>query len=410
MRPWWLDTPRAGDIFSTRISGLPEQSYPRTGVVRVRLRIAGVQVEAAAPIVRRYADAVLGEVERPVVIVPAAAVTLDRSVELAARGAVYERVVPVRVRSSRADTASVRVSLRLPGGLTADSAVRTISLPPGGTSSVTFRVRGQPATGTQQIIAEADIAGATSRTGFDLIEYPHIRPQRLYRPSAITLRVADMTVPSRLRISYVPGVSDNVAPVLQQLGFALSVVQPAALDTFDLSATDVVVVGPRAYDAHAALVANNPKLLAWVQRGGTMVVQYGQFEMMNPGIMPFPVTINRQQDRVTEEDAPVRILDPASPLLASPNRITQADFEGWVQERALYMPRTFADAYKPLLSMNDPGEPANNGAILAAPYGSGTYVYTTLSFFRQLPAGVPGATKLFVNLLAAGQKGRPIVP
>ena len=410
MSPWWLATPRVGDIFSTRINGLPEQSNPRTGIVRVRLRIAGARVEAPAPIVYRYADAVRGEVERPVVIVPEAALTLDRSVELAARGAMYERLVPVRVRSSRADTAPVRVALRLPAGLTADSASRTITLAPGGTATVTFRVRGQPQGGTQQIIAVADIGAAQSRTGFDLIEYPHIRPQRMYRPSTITLRVADVTVPSGLRIAYVPGVSDNVAPVLQQLGFALGIVQPAALDTFDLSATDVIVVGPRAYDAHAELVRNNPKLLAWVQRGGTMVVQYGQFEMMNPGIMPYPVTINRQQDRVTEEDAPVRILDPASPLFSTPNRITPQDFEGWVQERALYMPRTFADAYKPLLSMNDPGEAPNDAGILVARYGSGTYVYTTLSFFRQLPAGVPGATKLFVNLLAAGQKGRPIVP
>jgi hypothetical protein len=141
-----------------------------------------------------------------------------------------------------------------------------------------------------------------------------------------------------------------------------------------------------------------------------MVVQYGQYEMQAPGIMPFQVTLQRPQDRVTEEDAPVRVLDPGAPILSTPNRITQADFTGWVQERALYMPRTFADVYKPVLSMNDPGEPPNSGGILVAPYGSGTYVYTTLSFFRQLPAGVPGATRLFVNLLAAGQKGRPAVP
>jgi LmbE family N-acetylglucosaminyl deacetylase len=410
MSPWWLATPRAGDIFSTPINGLPEQSNLRTGIVRVRLRIAGAEVEAPAPIVYRYADAVRGEVERPVVIVPEVAVTLDRSVELAARGAVYDRLVPVRLRLSRGEAAPVRVALRLPAGLTADSVSRTITLAPGGTGTVTFRVRGQPAPGAQQIVAVAEVGASQSRMGFDLIEYPHIRPQRMYRPSTIALRVADVTVPSGLRITYVPGVSDNVAPVLQQLGFQLGVVGAAALDTFDLSATDVVVVGPRAYDAHAELVRNNPKLLAWVQRGGTMVVQYGQFEMMNPGIMPFPVTINRQQDRVTEEDAPVRILDPQSPLLSTPNRIAPADFDGWVQERALYMPRTFADAYTPLLSMNDPGEPANDAGILIAPYGSGTYVYTTLSFFRQLPAGVPGATKLFVNLLAAGQKGRPVIP
>ena len=410
MAPWWLATPRVGDIFSTRINGLPEHSNPRSGMVHVALQIAGAPVQVSTPIVYRYADPVRGEVERPVVFVPAVTVTLDRAVELTASGAAYERAIPVRVRSNLDEPTSVRVVLRLPAGLTGDSADRTISLAAGATAVVTFRVRGRPAAGAHQIVAEAAVGRTSSRTAFDRIEYPHIRPQRQYRTSSIALRVADITVPAGLRVTYVPGVSDNVAPVLQQLGFALSVVQPAALDTFDLSATDVVVVGPRAYDAHAALVRNNPKLLAWVQRGGTMVVQYGQFEMMNPGIMPFAVTINRQQDRVTEEDAPVRVLDAQSPLLSTPNRIAPADFEGWVQERALYMPRTFADAYTPLLSMNDPGEDPSSGAILVAPYGSGTYVYTTLSFFRQLPAGVPGATRLFVNLLSAGQKGRPVVP
>jgi len=408
--PWWLATPRNGDIFSTRIDGRPEQSKARTGTVRVQLQIADTPVEVTTPIVYRYADAVAGDVERPVSIVPAAAVTLDRAVEVAPQGAAYERTVQVRVLSSLGDSQPVRVALRLPAGLTADSASRTVTLAPGGSTTLAFRLRGRPTAGSHEIGAEAVIAGGASRAGFTLIEYPHIRPQRLYKPASIALHVADVTVPTGLRITYIPGVSDNIAPVLQQLGFALGVIQPSALDTFDLSATDVVVVGPRAYEAHAALVRNNPRLLAWVQRGGTMVVQYGQYEMQQPGIMPFPVTIARPQDRVTEEDAPVRVLDAGSPFLSTPNRITQADFTGWVQERALYMPRTFADAYTPLLSMNDPREPANSGAILVAPYGSGTYVYTTLSFFRQLPAGVPGATRLFVNLLAAGQQGRPAVP
>ena len=408
--PWWLATPRAGDIFSTRINGLTEESNPRTGLVRVSLTIADAQVELDAPIVYRYADAVQGEVERPVSIVPAAAVTLDRAVEIAPQGADYERTVQARVVSAFSDSQSVRVALRLPAGLTADSSTRTVALGPGRSTTSIFRVRGRPAPGAHEIGVEATAGGAPSRTGFDLIEYPHIRPQRIYRPASIALRAADVTIPRGLRVTYIPGVSDNVAPVLQQLGFALGVVQPAALDTFDLSATDVVVVGPRAYEAHPALVRNNARLLAWVQRGGTMVVQYGQYEMMNPGVMPFPVTISRPQDRVTEEDSPVRVLDPGATILSTPNRITQADFAGWVQERALYMPRTFADVYKPLLSLNDPSEPANNGGILVAPYGSGIYIYTTLSFFRQLPAGVPGATRLFVNLLAAGQKGRPSVP
>ena len=419
MSPWWLATPRRGDIFSTPIDGRPEQVHPRTGRVQVDLRIADANVALDAPIVYRYADAVAGEVERPVSIVPAASVTLDRATELAPQGMEYDRVVQVNVVSSVADTQPVRVALRLPTGLTADSASRTPPLAPGASATLTVRVRGRPVAGAHEIGAEASVGGATatagaaasgSRSGYQLIEYPHIRPQRMYRPATIALRVADIAVPRTLRVTYVPGISDNVAPVLQQLGFALSVVQPTALDTFDLSGTDVVVVGPRAYEAHPALVRNNPRLLSWVQRGGTMVVQYGQYEMMNPGVMPFPVTIQRPHDRVTEEDVPVRVLDAGSPILSSPNRITDADFAGWVQERALYMPRTFADVYKPLLSMNDPGEQPNSGGILIAPYGSGTYVYTTLSFFRQLPAGVPGATRLFVNLLAAGQKPRPTVP
>jgi hypothetical protein len=141
-------------------------------------------------------------------------------------------------------------------------------------------------------------------------------------------------------------------------------------------------------------------------------VQYGQFEMANPGMMPYPVTIVRPGDRVTEEDAPVRVTDPTSPLLSAPNRIGPDDWAGWVQERSLYMPRTHDPRYRTLLSMNDTGEQPNDAAILVAPLGSGTYVYTTLALFRQVPAGVPGGARLFVNLLSADQRsaGPPPAP
>ena len=142
------------------------------------------------------------------------------------------------------------------------------------------------------------------------------------------------------------------------------------------------------------------------------MVQYGQFEMGNPGMMPYPITIVRPADRVTEEDAPVRLIDASSPILNAPNRIGPADWQGWIQERSLYMPRTHDERYRSLLSMNDTGEPPNDGAILIAPLGSGTYVYTTLALFRQLPAGVPGGARLFVNLLSADQRsaGTPPAP
>ncbi|MGH9424653.1 MAG: LmbE family protein, partial [Thermoanaerobaculia bacterium] len=161
-----------------------------------------------------------------------------------------------------------------------------------------------------------------------------------------------------------------------------------------------VVVGPRAYQASQDLINNNSYLLNYVKNGGTLVVQYGQYEMAKPGVMPYPVTYARPADRITEEVAPFTILDAKSPALNYPNRITAADFNGWVQERSLYMPHTFDSHYHAIMSGNDPGEQPNSGAILVTPYGKGMYVYTTLSFFRQLPAGNSGGTRLFVNLLS----------
>ena len=141
-----------------------------------------------------------------------------------------------------------------------------------------------------------------------------------------------------------------------------------------------------------------------------MVVQYGQYEMTRAGMMPYPITLARPADRVTDETSPVRLLDPKARVLTYPNTITESDFSGWIQDRTLYMPRTHAGEYAGVLSTNDPSEPPNDGPILVAKYGAGTYVYTTLAFFRQLPNGVPGAARLFVNLLAAKAPEKVVVP
>jgi hypothetical protein len=202
-------------------------------------------------------------------------------------------------------------------------------------------------------------------------------------------------------VAYVPGVSDNVAPALADLGVPVTVVPPDEVAQTDLSRFTTVVVGPRAYEASDALTAASDRLLAFARRGGTLVVQYGQYEMTQPGIMPYPITISRPHDRVTVEESPVRLLRPDHPLLREPNRITLEDFDGWIQERSLYMPRTFDSTYVPLVAVQEPGEEERTSALLVAPVGDGIYVYTTLAFFRQLPAGVPGAARLFINLLGA---------
>jgi hypothetical protein len=275
-------------------------------------------------------------------------------------------------------------------------------------ATVAFRVRGTLRPGTHVVRAEAESEGERFTTGSQLVDYEHIRPQRLYRPAETAIQAVDVAVPPSLAVGYVPGVGDNVAPMLAQLGVPVTVLDPATLATADLSRFTTLVVGPRAYEAHPALPAQRARLLEWARGGGTLVVQYGQYEMTQPGVMPHPITLGRPAQRVTLEEAPVTVLDPAARVLTTPNRIGPADWDGWVQERALYMPATADSAYRPVVALHDPGEPANPNALLVAPLGRGTYVYTALSLFRQLPAGNPGAARLFVNLLAARAPSVPV--
>lgn len=410
--PWWLDGGRNGDVFSRPASGVAEAADLTPGVVTVRLDVGGAVTHLAAPIVYRYADQVRGEIRHPLVGAPAVSITLDRTAEYAPANVPIDRSVRVSLRSASGEARDAVVSLVLPAGLSADSASRTLSLPPFGARSVAFRVRGRLPAGHHAIRATATSGGETFTRGYVTIEYEHIRPQRLYRDAAIDVNAVDVVVPRTLTVAYLPGASDNSAPALQQLGVNVAVLDPAAIASADFSRYTTVVLGPRFFEAHPDLRAANARLLDFARAGGTLVVQYGQEEMALPGLMPYPVTYVRPADRVTVEDAPVRVLDPASPLLTTPNRITAEDFAAWVQDRTLYMPRTFDDRYAAPLAANDPGETPNAGVVLVAPLGRGTYVYTTLAFFRQLPAGVPGGARLFVNLLSArpeaGKRKAPV--
>jgi hypothetical protein len=432
--PWWLTRPRNGDIFGTPIMASPED-YRQGFTATIVGDAGGTKLRRTEPVVYRFADPVKGEIRRPIAIVPAVSVTVDQPVQYVPANRPFERVLRIELRSASNHPRTVRVSLQLPRGLTADSSSLTVGLPdyagnfggegepqgiPGGRAVVSnspirtleFRVVGTLPEGRHVISAVAESEGVRYKGGYTLVEYDHIRPQRLFHDATLELSAVDVKIASGVNVAYVPGVGDNVAPMLEQLGVSITIIQPDRVGTADLSRFTTVVVGPRAYETSPALVAANPKLLAFARTGRTLVVQYGQFEMASPGMMPYPITIVRPGDRVTEENAVIRVIDPASLILNSPNHIGPADWEGWVQERTLYMPRTHDEQYRTMLSMNDTGEPANDGAILVAPLGKGTYVYTTLALFRQLPAGVPGGARLFVNLLSADQRsgGSPPSP
>jgi LmbE family N-acetylglucosaminyl deacetylase len=402
MQPHWLTLPRGGDMFTVPLAAKPASAEPEASLARIGVVVNGAPEILTTPVVYRVADPIRGEVRRPLAVAPAVAVTLDRGLQLAHAGTPLERTVRVQLRSADTEPRDVRVSLRLPSGLRADSASRAVALRGyGATATMEFRLTGTLPPGRHEVTAVAESGGERFTSGYTLIDYPHIQPRRIYRDAVLAIEAVDVRIPEGLRVAYIPGVSDNVAPALADLGVAVTVVAPDEISGTDLSRFTTVVIGPRAYEASDALVAANDRLLAFARRGGTLVVQYGQYEMTRPGIMPYPITIARPHDRVTVEESPVRVLQPQHPLLTAPNRITLADFEGWVQERSLYMPRTFDDAYRPLVAVQEPGDEERTGALLIAPLGEGTYVYTTLAFFRQLPAGVPGAARLFINLLGA---------
>jgi LmbE family N-acetylglucosaminyl deacetylase len=401
-RPWWLVKPRHGDMFTVPIDGKSEDSR-RLGP-DIRLLFDDGAVETQVPVVHIFGDPVRGEVQQPLRVVPPVSVTLDRTIALARAGAPIERSVRVMVRSAISSRSDVTLALDLPRGLTADSATRTITLP-GLDSAATFSftVRGTLTPGEHQLSASVRSGSETYGIGYVPIDYEHIRPRNMYRDASIAIHAVDAALPPGLRVGYIQGVGDNVAPALRELGIPLTLIDPATLASADLSRYNAIVVGTRAYQSHPELATGNARLLAWVRQGGTLVVQYGQYEMARPGIMPYPVTLSRPAARVTDENAPVKVLKPDSPLLTWPNRIGPSDWKGWVQERSVYMPSTFDSHYTSLLEMNDPGEQPNDAAILVTAYGQGTYVYTTLSLFRQLPAGVAGGARLMLNLLGAGR-------
>jgi hypothetical protein len=209
------------------------------------------------------------------------------------------------------------------------------------------------------------------------------------------------------RVGYIRGAADRVAEALESVGVPLVMLGAATLDHGDLSRYDAIIVGPRAYEVDSALVENNRRLLDYARRGGLVIVQYQQQAYFNGGFAPYPVQVGGPtpqgvivHDRVVDENAPVRAISPNHPALLVPNRLESSDWEGWVQERGLYFARSWDSHYQPILRMNDPGDSPLGGGLLIASVGKGTYVYTGLSFFRQLPAGVPGAFRLFANLLA----------
>jgi hypothetical protein len=417
--PWWLAIGKRGDVFAVPGSGSTAAENIAVGEDRLSdthamavLRIAGVPVRVdAGAIVYRYADPARGEQRRPVSAVPELSMLFDSEVEYARANVPVERTWHVRLHNATSAPRGVTVTLTVPKGLKADSLVRRVALEPYSDAIVTYAVKGTLTAGSHMVSATAESNGRTFVSGYVPLHYDHIRPLRFYRASAIRVEAVNAALPPKTAVAYIRGVGDNVATMLGQLGMKVTMVTPEELADTDLSKFGSVVVGPRAFAASRELASQARRLQDYARRGGTVVVQYGQQEIEAPGILPYPVSLRRPTaERVTDETAPVTVLAPGSRLLSMPNRIGAGDFAGWVQERSTYMPTTADPHWLRVFEMHDPGEAPNQNSVLVAPVGRGAYVYATMALFRQLPSGVPGAARLFLNLLAADGRNESRAP
>lgn len=400
--PYFLRKPLMGSLYDWSAATPAERGEPFGPpplVARFRFTVEGVPVSLEREVVHLHRDQALGEVRRPLRVVPAVEVAVADDL----------LVWPVQSREPR----RLRVTLTSHSQNPVSGRLEAAGWPSVTPQSFSLGAAGEPEDLELTLTPPKDFK--PGRTTLELaavladgqrfslavpeVDYPHIRATPRPLPARVAIQSADLRLPPLKRVGYVRGASDRVPEFLRQAGVPLELLGPEQLDSGDLSRYDVIVIGSRAYETDPALARANHRILDYVKNGGHVVVQYQQYPYIEGKFAPLPLDIARPHDRITDETAPVTVLDPASPVFTTPNKIGPEDWTGWIQERGLYFAHTWDPAYTPLLSMKDPDTEDLKGGLLVAKVGKGTYVYTGLAFFRQLPAGVPGGYRLFANLL-----------
>ena len=404
--PYFLRRPMHGDVYDwsdapPAVRGEPFQPPPL--FARAALTVGGVEITLRREVVYRYRDQAVGEIRRPIRCGPRVDVAVEPNLIVWPVIQTKPRKIEVTLTSNSDRPQTGRLEVSAPPGWPAVAPLPFAIARRG--EHAFFEVAVVPPKSIPPGRAAFDVAavledGRRETLGVRLLEYPHIPPTPLPEPSTVTLVAADIRLPALRRVGYVRGASDLVPEYLAAIGVPLDVLSRRDLDGADLSRYDAIIVGSRAYESEPELARANARLLDYVRAGGLAIVQYQQYPYVDGKFAPLPLEIARPHDRVTDETAKVALLDPKHPIFTTPNQIGESDWNGWVQERGLYFAHTWDPGYVPLLSMADPGLPEQKGGLLVARVGKGRYVYTGLAFFRQLPAGVPGAYRLFANLLA----------
>ena len=396
-QPYWLRKPAAPGTFTVddqKLIGLAEN--PLAFPVEVLLRVGDQELRYLVDTKYRTVDPIVGEVRQNLVIAPPVFANLQNSVFVFAD----EKPKAVQVRAT-ASTGAVRGDLRLeaPNGWRIDPASVPVELKAADAESfATFTIHPPPNQGEGTLRAIVKVDGQDYSFARERISYQHIGVHILMPAAEAKIVRADIKKKGEL-IGYIPGAGDDIPQSLQQIGYNVKILDGSEITAENLKRFDAVVLGIRAYNTQERITAWQPELLAYVKAGGVVVAQYNTTaDLKTKEIGPFPFEISR--DRVTDETAEVRVLAPDHPLLNTPNKITADDFKGWVQERGLYFPNKWDANWTALLSCNDPGEKPLDGGLLVAKSGQGYFIYTGYAFFRQLPAGVPGAYRLFANMVS----------
>ena len=403
--PYWLREEPSEGLFTVNdpsLIGVPEN--PPAFPVEQLFEVGGQTLVVADEPVQVIADLARGEIRRPLKIIAPVSLDWTHPLELFAPGAT--KTVTLELTAARAGVSGV-LQLDAPAGWKLSPATREFRLGTvGERTPFSFSITAPAQPGRARISMRAAIGSRHYHRSHVELRYNHLPVQLLQTDAVLKTVALDVAVRAK-KIGYVPGAGDDVAACLRLLGCDVTELSAADFAPEKLRDFDAVVLGVRAFNENKSLAANLPTLLAYVENGGTVVAQYNRPNGLESRLLgPYPLSIqgNASQLRVTDETAPVTFLAPDHPAVMTPNKIAAADFTGWIQERGAYFPSSWDEAhYTVILAMSDPGEAPLKGSLLVAKYGRGYFVYTGLSFFRQLPAGVPGAYRLFANLISLGK-------
>lgn len=410
-RPYWhRDDPNTDSIHHVDIEKYATLPFPPPALqARVEYSVGAenrVRNGISGPVVTPFLDTTGKQRSRTLAVVPAFSVALEPGTQVISTHNGKTTTVTVGVTSDLTHAASGNLHLELPSGWHSEPTQSAVSFTHRGEKQeIQFKVVPsdiQPGHATIRAVFES---GAEKYSeGYTLVAREDLGSFYYYQPARQRVSIVDVQVPHNFKVGYIMGAGDDIPTVLKQVGMDVTMIPAEHLATEDLSKFGTIALGIRAYDTQKDVGTNNKKLLDFVSAGGTLVVQYetSPSDFNSGKFTPYPADLSRA--RVSVEEAPVEILAPQDSIFHYPNAITQDDFNGWVQERGLYFMSKWDDHFTPLLACHDPREEPQKGGLLRAQYGKGTYIYTGYAFFRQLPAGVPGAVRLFVNILSAGKQ------